>query len=197
MGKAQKTRQFIIEKTASLFNKKGYGVTTLSDIIEVTGLTKGSIYGNFRDKDEVVIEAFRYNVDRLNQSLKFAVNDKTTSLEQLLALIDFYRNTFSQIMEEGGCPMLNAATESDDNLIFLKETVKVSFERWQNIIQQIIQNGINEGIFNENISVQSYASTFMMLIEGAIVLSRALNDVNQLTIALDRIMTIIELEIIK
>ncbi len=197
MGKAQKTRQFIIEKTASLFNKKGYAVTTLSDIIEVTGLTKGSIYGNFRDKDEVVIEALRYNVDRLNQALKLAVKDKTTSLDQLLAFVDFYRNTFSQIMEEGGCPMLNAATESDDNLIFLKETVKVSFEGWQRIIQQIIQNGIDDGTFKENISVYNYTSIFIMLIEGAILLSRALNDTNQLTIALDRIMTIIEFEIKK
>lgn len=197
MGKAQKTRQFIIEKTASLFNKKGYAVTTLSDIIEVTGLTKGSIYGNFRDKDEVVIEALRYNVDRLNQALKLAVKDKTTSLDQLLAFVDFYRNTFSQIMEEGGCPMLNAATESDDNLIFLKETVKVSFEGWQRIVQQIIQNGIDDGTFKENISVYNYASIFMMLIEGAILLSRALNDTNQLSIALDRIMTIIEFEIKK
>ena len=60
MIRSEKTRQFIIEKTASLFNKKGYTGTYLSDSTNATGLTKGSIYGNFKDKNEVAIEAFRF-----------------------------------------------------------------------------------------------------------------------------------------
>ena len=58
MSKAEKTRQFIIEKTAPIFNKKGFAGTSLSDMTEATGLTKGSIYGNFADKDEVAMAAF-------------------------------------------------------------------------------------------------------------------------------------------
>ena len=53
MSKAEKTRQFNNESTAELFNKKGYAGTSLSDISEATGLTKGSIYGNFENKDDV------------------------------------------------------------------------------------------------------------------------------------------------
>ena len=45
--RSEKTRQFIIETTASLFNKKGYAGTSMSDLTEATKLTKGSIYGNF------------------------------------------------------------------------------------------------------------------------------------------------------
>jgi AcrR family transcriptional regulator len=40
MSKAEKTKQFIIEKTATLFNTKGYISTSLSDITQATGLTK-------------------------------------------------------------------------------------------------------------------------------------------------------------
>jgi AcrR family transcriptional regulator len=40
MSKAEKTKQFIIEKTAPLFNTKGYNSTSLSDITQATGLTK-------------------------------------------------------------------------------------------------------------------------------------------------------------
>ncbi|HAE68223.1 MAG TPA: TetR/AcrR family transcriptional regulator, partial [Sphingobacterium sp.] len=53
MSKAEQTRQYIIEKTAPIFNKKGYFATSLSDITTATGLTKGSIYGNFKDKDDL------------------------------------------------------------------------------------------------------------------------------------------------
>lgn len=46
--KSERTRQFIIEKVAPIFNRKGYAGTSLSDLTEATGLTKGAIYGNFK-----------------------------------------------------------------------------------------------------------------------------------------------------
>lgn len=50
MSKAERTKQFIIEKTAPIFNAKGYMGTSMNDIMNATGLTKGSIYGNFETK---------------------------------------------------------------------------------------------------------------------------------------------------
>ena len=59
MSKAEKTREFIIEKAAPIFNTKGYAGASLNDIIDATGLTKGSIYGNFENKDEVAIAVYQ------------------------------------------------------------------------------------------------------------------------------------------
>jgi len=50
MKKSENTRKYIIEKVAPVFNKKGFTGTYLSDMEKATGLTKGSIYGNFKDK---------------------------------------------------------------------------------------------------------------------------------------------------
>ncbi|MDO9376148.1 MAG: TetR/AcrR family transcriptional regulator, partial [Ferruginibacter sp.] len=65
MTKAEKTRNFIVEQTAPIFNKKGYAGTSLTDLTEATGLTKGSIYGNFANKDEVALAAYDYNLSLL------------------------------------------------------------------------------------------------------------------------------------
>src|SRR5262245_13558435 len=59
MTKAQRTRLHIIEKTAPLFNMNGFDGTSLADLCRVTGLTKGALYGNFLDKEELATEAFR------------------------------------------------------------------------------------------------------------------------------------------
>lgn len=195
MGKAEKTRQYIIEKTASLFNTKGYAVTTLSDIIAVTGLTKGSIYGNFRDKDEVVVEVYKYNVAQLRIAMQAAIAQEKSPLLKLLAMVEFYRNVFDRVMQEGGCPMLNAATEADDHLLFLKEAVQSSFIGWHQKVEKIIRSGMGDGSFKVDINPVAYASTFMMLIEGGILLSRTLGRNDHLSIALDRIIRIIEEEI--
>jgi AcrR family transcriptional regulator len=63
--KAAKTSRYIIERTAPIFNRNGYTGTSLSDITKATGLTKGAIYGNFKNKEELALEAFNYIIKPL------------------------------------------------------------------------------------------------------------------------------------
>jgi len=196
MSKAEKTKQLIIEKTADFFNRKGYAATSLSDITKITGLTKGSIYGNFDDKEEVVIAAFKFNAKRLRDSMDAAISKEDTVYGQLMAMLNFYKTTWKKAASQGGCPMLNAATEADDHLLFLQDTVKENFIAWQKKISTIIEKGKAEGSFKAGLQTETYAYTFVMLIEGGILLSRTLNQITHLNTALDRVKLIIDQEII-
>lgn len=195
MNKADKTKQLIIEKTAPLFNTKGYAATSLSDITNITGLTKGSIYGNFANKEEVVLEAFKHNVISLQYKINDAIDINADEYKQLIDFIEFYRTHWESIILTGGCAMLNAATEADDHLLFLKETVKQHFLGWQDKIYQILENGKKSGCFKKDTMSEDYSYLMIMLIEGAILLSRTLNDKKHLHNALDRLIKIINDEI--
>jgi AcrR family transcriptional regulator len=46
-NKGERTRSYIIERSAPLFNRQGYAGTSLKDIMEATGLEKGGIYNHF------------------------------------------------------------------------------------------------------------------------------------------------------
>jgi hypothetical protein len=70
MSKAEKTRAFIIEKAAPIFNMKGFAGTSMADLTEATGLTKGAIYGNFENKDEVALAVYDYNLSLVVQGLR-------------------------------------------------------------------------------------------------------------------------------
>lgn len=195
MSKAERTRQFIIEKTATLFNSQGYAVTSLSDITELTGLTKGSIYGNFSNKDEVVTEVFKYNASKLLKEIDAAIVEKQSPYEQLLAIVNFYRTIGQKPFIVGGCPLINAATEADDNLAFLQPAVQASFRFWHKKVVDILKRGEVSQHFKLGLDAEMYSSTFIILIEGGILLSRSLKQSVQLDIALDRILKIIEDEI--
>src|SRR4051812_16713049 len=114
MSKAEKTKSFIIEKVAPIFNTKGYAGTSLSDMTEATGLTKGSIYGNFSDKDEVALAVFDFNLKKVNSIIQSEVAKRTTAKSQLLAYIDVYENFLTLPFPDGGCPILNTAIDADD-----------------------------------------------------------------------------------
>ena len=197
MSKAEKTRQFIIEKTASLFNTKGYISTSLSDITEATGLTKGSIYGNFENKDEVAIEVYRYNAGQLSKIMSRSFGDEfPTTVDKLYAFVAFYRKNWRSVFSNGGCPIMNAATEADDSFPALKNQVKESFEIWTHKISGVIQQGQKNGDLNPNVLPEEYAALFIMLIEGGILLSKTTDDEKFLNLALDRITQIIDCELI-
>src|SRR5688572_3708282 len=92
MNKAQRTRQLIVEKTAPVFNVKGYAGTSLSDMTEATGLTKGSVYGNFANKEEVALAAFDHNWRQAQDAVRAAMEKQRTSKAKLLALTGFYQH---------------------------------------------------------------------------------------------------------
>ena len=48
----EQTVEKILDAAAALFAEKGYQSTTLQDIIDATGLSKGAVYHHFRSKEE-------------------------------------------------------------------------------------------------------------------------------------------------
>lgn len=196
MSKAEKTKQFIIEKTASLFNTKGYVSTTLSDITGATGLTKGSIYGNFENKDAVALEVYKYNSHLLKKNMSRSFSEEFPSTtDKLHAFVAFYRKNWEVVFSNGGCPLMNAATEADDTFPDLKNQVSKSFEEWILKISEVITQGQKNGELNENADAEEYASLFVMIIEGGILLSKTTGEAKFLNLALDRILAIIDKEL--
>lgn len=197
MSKAEKTKQFIIEKSAPIFNRKGYAGTSLTDIIEATGLTKGSIYGNFENKDEVAVAVYKYNYETMQLRIIGALENKKTAYEKLEAFTNYYRENWKKVFERGGCPIQNASVEADDNLPILKKHVQQTIKDWANGLRSIILQGQKEGEFKRTIDSEEYAFTIMTILEGGIMLSKIMNNQSILFKALDRIMIVVDTEMKK
>ncbi|CAM3722115.1 TetR/AcrR family transcriptional regulator [Sphingobacterium prati] len=195
MSKAEQTRQFIIERTAPIFNKKGYFATSLSDITTATGLTKGSIYGNFKDKDDLAIHVYTYQSEKISEAVNQQIILQKTALKKLFAFFDFYKENFKNIAASGGCPLMNAAIEADDSLPFLTPKVKRSFALWKQRLISILEEGINNGEFKRDISAEHFAVTFMAMIEGGILLSKISGRAKDFAILLDNMKEMVNREI--
>lgn len=195
MSKAEQTRQYIIEKTAPIFNKKGYFATSLSDITTATGLTKGSIYGNFKDKDDLATHVYTYQSRKISEAVNQQIIQQKTSLKKLLSFLDFYKDNFKNIAASGGCPMMNAAVEADDSLSFLTPKVRRSFDLWRQRLILILEEGVGSGEFKQHISAENYAITFMAMVEGGILLSKISGRGKDLAIVLDKMKEMVDREI--
>jgi TetR/AcrR family transcriptional repressor of nem operon len=173
ISKAERTRQLIIEKTAPIFNKKGYAGTSLSDITEATGLTKGSIYGNFADKDEVALAAFDYNVARMRAVTNAEMAKYSTAREQLLAYVEVYGNYMKYSFQTGGCPIMNTTVDADDTHPVLKSKVCQVMMSWKDRVAGLIEKGIANKEFKKDTDPEQAALTLFAMIEGAILINQA------------------------
>jgi TetR/AcrR family transcriptional repressor of nem operon len=172
LSKAERTRQFIIETTAGIFNTKGYAGTSMSDITEATGLTKGSIYGNFENKEEVALAVFDHNYGKISGDIRQRINNAKTYHDKLLVYATVYHSFTRGGFPKGGCPILNTAIEADDTNTPLKERAANAVQRWKRAITNLIQGGIDAGEFKTDIDQNQVALSIIALIEGGIMIAK-------------------------
>ena len=172
MTKADRTRQHIIEKTAPLFNCKGFDGTSLTELTEVTGLTKGALYGNFTDKEEIALAAFRYSMGKVKELVDHELMGAITCKDQLLALLSFYSKYVFNPPIAGGCPLLNTAIEADDHHTSMRRVVVKELLQAVNFIRDLIQDGIKKKEFRPDVDASEVAYTIFCSVEGALMFSR-------------------------
>lgn len=184
MSKAERTRQLIIEKAALIINRKGMAGTSISDIMDATKLAKGGVYGNFESKEEICAEAFDYLHNNVMTAIRASLSDKASAREQLLGLLDYYKNAPLKD-DHYGCPLLNFGTEADDTNPIIKEKVSKAITESQARIAKIVRKGIETGEFKPGFDASLFAVKAFTMIEGAILVCRVQGSNRQMRIITD------------
>lgn len=170
VSKSERTRQFIVEQTAAVFNTKGYAGTSLTDLTEATKLTKGSIYGNFENKEEVALAVFDHNYGKVFNIIKVEMAACTTWKERLMVYYKVYDNFHAYPFPVGGCPVLNTSTEADDTHPALRKRAIHALNTWRKNVVNIIEKGKTAKEFKASADAEMVAIGIMATIEGAIMI---------------------------
>jgi AcrR family transcriptional regulator len=181
MTKAEKTRQFIIEQSAPLFNTKGLAGTSMSDIMEATGMAKGGLYGHFETKEDLSYAVVDYNMNQVGIKLRAAISKATSAKGKLEAALDFFSNPMKHPVE-GGCPLLNFGMEADDTNQVIRKKIKNGIDETESVLQKIIEEGIASGEFKDNNNAREMAIKMFAMIEGATMICRVAGHNSQMKI---------------
>jgi TetR/AcrR family transcriptional repressor of nem operon len=179
MTKAEKTRQFIIEQSAPIFNTKGIVATSMSDIMEATKLAKGSLYVHFENKDELSYAAVDYNLNAFLERTIAEADKYTTAKEKFFALLDYLGDPLNPPVK-GGCPMMNFGMEADDTSPVIREKVHKLICSVQEGMTLMIQKGIADGEFKKDWDPVVFATKAYAMVEGGILISRVSGEITQM-----------------
>ncbi len=179
MGKAERTRQFIIEQAAPVFNAKGIAGTTINDIMQATKMAKGGLYGHFESKDEMSAAIVDYLLSTLAGKVTSIVNRERTAYAKLMVLLEFYQDPLKSYCE-GGCPLVNFGVEADDTNPQIKKKIADRMLTTQKYIAGIVKQGIADGEFSTDFDADTFGIKMFAMVEGATIVSRVIGDASQM-----------------
>lgn len=193
--KAALTSQYILEIAAPIFNKNGYAATSLSDVTNATGLTKGAIYGNFKNKEDLAIASFVFTVKNMMKQIADHLSHSDSPIGKLFLITNFYRNYYNYSKQLGGCPILNIGVDANNQNTLLLQKVKHVIERIQDQLATLIEDGIEAGEISSEINAMYFAKRLDTMVQGAIFMTYTMDDDFYIQDTMDLIDNIIHKEL--
>lgn len=187
MKKGTVTRELIVENAAGLFNTMGYHRTSMSDLMQATGLEKGGLYNHFKSKDELAVAAFEYAVKVFGRRIQEKVVREKSPLKKLYALIDGFQANVENPPLEGGCPLLNCAVENDQSNELLKAKARDAVDSLSRFVEGLVNEAQAAKEIKKKYSSKQVATFIISSIEGGIMLSRLYEDKQRMAMVADSI----------
>ncbi len=188
MRKGERTREVILERAAELFNVQGFSGSSLSDIMQATGLQKGGIYNHFISKEALALEAFDFAFDLVKERMRDSLRGKRDPLDRLYGIIRFFEHYLQEPPLKGGCVILNTAIESDDTYPALRERARHAMDLWRTLIQRTVIKGIEQGEMCTGIDPDEIATLIIATLEGALMMSKLYDDDIHIRRAIDHLL---------
>jgi AcrR family transcriptional regulator len=90
----EQTRERLLEAARKMFVKKGLAATSVEDIAETAGYTRGAFYSNFDGKPELLLELVRRDHDSAQVDLRAVMDEGGTPAEVKARAIAYYSRYF-------------------------------------------------------------------------------------------------------
>jgi TetR/AcrR family transcriptional regulator, transcriptional repressor for nem operon len=179
------TAEFILDKVAPVFNRKGYVGTSLSDITHATGLTKGAIYCNFSNKEDLALKSFELNIRIAILPLFKLIASKAGCINKLYAITDYHRKYYDLVKDRGGCPLLRVGIDTKFINPLLFKSARALSQKMIDGLTDIIKDGKLNHEIGQNINALEQAKVILSMIEGSSVLAFTHNDKTYISSAMD------------
>ena len=192
--KGEQTREKILVEARQVFKRKGFGATTINDLLDAAGITKGNLYFHFSDKEAVILEVLR----REQKSFYRFLDQVFAGQAPAAGLDNFFRKALEKQSQQGfvgGCLFGNTALETSDTVPIFAGLVQEVFTAWIGKLEQKIASAQVDEQIRTDVSAGELAEMVVATIEGGIMQSRLQKSAAPLERSLETLRRVLELKI--
>ena len=187
MRSSEITKAKVLKEATNLFNTKGYKSTSLSDITDATGLTKGAIYRHFENKESLEIEAFQKMMQEIFIALNEKIKAENNTRDKLFCVLNLFQSYITNPLIIGGCPLLNVAVEVDDTNLELKQKAQHALSVFRDSVERIIINGKTHKQVGSLVNEKLVATIMISTLEGGVMMSKLENSNSDIEIVVNHL----------
>ena len=179
--KGEDTRKRILDTAQTMILDLGYAGVSIDQLIKRLGLTKGAFFHHFRSKHELaraLIERYSdEGIALFNASLARARKLSDDPLQQFLILIGLYEELFEDLTEPyPGCLLASYVYELQQFDAATVQIIRDSFLGWRALLKEKLDTVVAQYPARLDIDTTSLADMFTVVIEGAFITSKALDE---------------------
>jgi AcrR family transcriptional regulator len=141
------TRQLILEAALRCFSRKGYLRTSMGDIVAESGLSKGTLYWHFENKNALFVELFDRVFNELLASVRIEIDEDLSTVDYLRQLSRSIGKAIAENRELTELP-INLMAEIWQVEEFAKRYSKM-IEEFAGQFQVLLEKGAAEGEFRD------------------------------------------------
>jgi AcrR family transcriptional regulator len=148
----ENVEEYILKEAEKLFMKFGMRSVTMDDIAKHLGISKKTIYANFKDKNELVNQLVSKVLKANECHLSECVKEADNAIEEVFLMMDFSKEMLSGIN-----PIVFVDLEKHHNKAF-KLMMDFHQNRVFNTLKASLERGIKERVFRDDINTDILAS---------------------------------------
>jgi TetR/AcrR family transcriptional repressor of nem operon len=170
------TRLRILLAAMDLFQTKGYGSTSISDILSRSQANSGSLYHFFPGKQDVLVGVLELYRDGIHQMLlEPAWQGVEDPIDRIFALLDRYRFALLESECIYGCPIGSLALELHEPDPPVRELLAQNFTGWTKAIGGCLTEGAKR--LPAGTDIQGLAEFILTTMEGGVMQARTHRDI--------------------
>jgi len=174
-SKGEKTRDHILKTTRKILVAQGFHNTSISAVIEATGVKKGNLYYHFASKEDLGLAVLEDAKDEFFSFLAKALAGR----DPIEKIINSCEAIFAEQKKNnfvGGCLFGNTALEMTDSNEKFSEVIQEVFSHWTGLLAEYLDEARTASLLPPATQPQLLAKTVVATLEGAIMMSRVSKD---------------------
>lgn len=147
-------KEKIIHESLRQFSTKGYMSTSINDILEAVGTSKGGLYNHFKSKEDLFFNALSEARKIWRQRNLAGLPELERPLDKIKKLLENYRDHYLADSDDfpGGCVFVNLAVELNDQQPHLAREVNEGFERFKGMIKRLLDQEKAAGRLKDSVN---------------------------------------------
>jgi TetR/AcrR family transcriptional repressor of nem operon len=179
--KGSETREKILDAAQALILDHGFSGVSVENVIERLGMTKGAFFHHFRNKAALAEELIRRYADMdmrfFHDSFSRAEKFSSDPLQQVLIVIGLYEEFFEGMSTPyPGCLLASYIYELQQFDESTRVIINGVFLAWREKLTGQFMRAADRHPMREDVDLPSLGDEFIILIEGAFILAKSLND---------------------